>query len=62
VNEQVRDDFALELPPDLPNGNYQIRIGWYDLATGLRLPLRDANNQSAGDAILLDAPLEVKSR
>jgi hypothetical protein len=43
--EIVRDDHRLTVPPDLPPGTYQIVIGWYDLATGARLPV---NGEPAG--------------
>ncbi len=59
TNESVRDDFDVELS-HLANGNYHVVIGWYDLATGARLPLRDANGQPIGDALTLDIPLELK--
>ncbi len=59
VGERVRDEFALNLPNDLANGKYQIKIGWYDLGTGARLSARDENNQTLGDYVLLDAGLEV---
>ncbi len=59
AGEAVRDDFTVNLPENLPAGRYNIEIGWYDLKTGLRLPVRDANNQSIGDSVILDAPVEV---
>lgn len=59
AGERVRDEFALNLPNDLANGKYQIKIGWYDLETGARLSARDASDQILGDHILLDAALEV---
>jgi hypothetical protein len=56
----VRDDFSLALPGDAPSGKYTIAIGWYDLETGLRLPVRDANNQPVSDHVILDSTLEVR--
>ncbi len=38
ANEIVRDDHRIDLPSTLPPGDYQIISGWYDLATGARLP------------------------
>ncbi|HAJ36278.1 MAG TPA: hypothetical protein DCL15_11345 [Chloroflexi bacterium] len=35
--EVVRDAHRLTLPPDLPPGNYRLRVGMYDPATGVRL-------------------------
>ncbi|CAG0934594.1 hypothetical protein TFLX_03568 [Thermoflexales bacterium] len=45
VNEIVPDAHRLDLPPDLPPGEYRIAVGWYDLATGVRLP---ANGDPSG--------------
>jgi hypothetical protein len=44
-----QDKFVLTLPADAPAGEYRLVIGWYDPATGQRLPLR-AGETSAGDA------------
>ena len=56
VGENVRDDFLLTIPDNLPNGKYKIKIGWYDLKTGARLPVRE----TLADSVLLDLPLEVR--
>jgi hypothetical protein len=37
--ETVRDPFALLLPPSLPAGEYEIRVGIYDATTGMRYRL-----------------------
>ena len=34
--ELVRDQFALLLPPTLPAGEYEIRVGIYDSTTSMR--------------------------
>lgn len=39
--EWIRDAFALELPPDLEPGKYEILVGWYDLQTGARVLTRE---------------------
>jgi hypothetical protein len=49
------DAHALALPPDLPPGDYRVVAGWYDLATGRRLPL----GNGAGDEHVLGV-LDVK--
>ncbi len=38
ANEIVPDAHRIELPPDMPAGEYQIAVGWYDLESGDRLP------------------------
>jgi 4-amino-4-deoxy-L-arabinose transferase-like glycosyltransferase len=35
--ESVDDRFAIQLPPDIPPGEYEVRIGLYHPANGLRL-------------------------
>jgi hypothetical protein len=51
--EYLREDVTLELPPGLAPGRYDLIIGFYDEATGGRLPLLDAVGQSLGDSLLL---------
>ena len=47
----LRDGTNLALPPDLPNGNYQVLVGLYDPETSERLGL--INDQSGENAALL---------
>jgi uncharacterized membrane protein len=44
----VLDEHILDLPADLPAGQYSLLIGWYDLQTGLRLP-----SSQGGDSVLV---------
>lgn len=37
--ETIRDQFAIRLPPDLAPGDYQLRIGMYDISSLSRLPV-----------------------
>ena len=37
--ESVRDQFALLLPPTLPDGEYELRVGIYDATTQMRYNL-----------------------
>jgi hypothetical protein len=39
--ELVRDQFALLLPSDLPAGEYEIRVGIYDVETQMRYSLAE---------------------
>ena len=36
--EAVTDSYRLELPPTLPPGSYRLVTGWYDPASGVRVP------------------------
>lgn len=50
----VRDIRYIPLPDDLSHKPYTLAIGWYDTATGQRLPAFDQQNQpAANDAIIL---------
>lgn len=39
TNEVILDYLEFRLPDTFPVGTYQLRVGWYDLATGERRPL-----------------------
>jgi hypothetical protein len=56
VGEVVRGQYGLELPLDMPAGEYRVKAGLYYWETGERLPIRDENGQRIrGDAILLQS-------
>ncbi len=42
VGDYVRDDHRLDLPADLPHGDYTLAVGLYAADTGERLPAYDA--------------------
>ena len=54
AGEVIADEIVLALPPDAPHGNYQIRVGWYDEATGERLAVLDDLGTSQGDFVTVD--------
>lgn len=43
AGEMVRDSFTLTVPADAPPGLYNLEVGWYDPATGQRLPVGDGD-------------------
>ena len=47
TGQAIVDARILTLPPDIPAGLYQLRIGWYDLETFARLPTKE------GDSLIL---------
>ena len=57
----LHDDYVIDLPADMPAGEYQLLIGLYtcetkpagDCGNGDRLNVTDANGQAAGDAVRL---------
>jgi hypothetical protein len=52
--EGIVDEHLL---PDVPPGQYMIKIGMYDVATQNRLPVTDANGQTLLDGILPLGPI-----
>lgn len=51
--ELVPDTAVVNVPAGLPAGEYRLILGMYELATGQRLPVKDASGQPSGDSILL---------
>ena len=45
----MADNYTIQLPSDAPSGEYQLRVGWYELETLTRLPMSQAGNP-IGDA------------
>lgn len=56
AGETVIDQRRIMLPPDLPAGDYQFVLGWYNWQTNERLPLADSDQ----DAVTL--PVTVINR
>jgi hypothetical protein len=55
AGETIIDPRRILLPPDLPPGEYRLRIGWYDWRTDTRVPV-------AGSGDALDLPVTVRNR
>ncbi len=51
--EVVEDVHDLALPPDLAEGDYQLVVGLYTVADGVRLPVLDSQGNSTGDTLPL---------
>lgn len=45
------DEWPVQLPDDLPTGNYQLRVGMYDADTLIRLQTVESFGEPIGDAI-----------
>lgn len=54
-DEVIVDPRQILLPPDLPEGEYALLIGWYDWQTGDRLPLADGS-----DSLRLPVTIRVR--
>ena len=46
AGEIVRDAFHIPLPPETPQGNFEIAVGLYEPATGTRLPVAGSSDGS----------------
>lgn len=59
AGQQVRDPYRLELPDDLPGGQYWLEVGMYEMGTVRRIPQFDASGNIVGDRLIL-GPLLVE--
>jgi hypothetical protein len=50
TGDPLLDAYELEIPPDLPPGEYKLLVGLYDLSTLTRLPV-EINGAPAGDTV-----------
>ncbi|MCA9918477.1 MAG: hypothetical protein KC445_11025, partial [Anaerolineales bacterium] len=55
----IIDEYAIQLPEAAPLGSYQIVLGLYAPANGLRLPIVAEDGTAQGDQFVLPLPLEV---
>jgi 4-amino-4-deoxy-L-arabinose transferase-like glycosyltransferase len=53
TGELVRDEYEFRIDTSAPQGEYQIEVGMYLLASGQRLPVSDENGHTIGDKIVL---------
>ena len=51
--EQIGDNYILELPNDLLQGEYYLIVSMYNAASGKRLPVYSADGRSYGDSIII---------
>lgn len=54
AGDLIDDAHLLDLPADLPSGDYTIRVGFYDPATGARLSRLDNGGDSADLFVTID--------
>jgi hypothetical protein len=58
---QLRDRYRLAVRGTVEPGNYTVYFGWYDPATGARLPVLDAQNNRIGETVTLPVTIEIQS-
>ncbi len=51
--DSVTDEHIIPFPPDLPSGVHTIQVGWYDPATGARLPAVREEKRLPQDAVVV---------
>lgn len=60
AGQVIIDEYAITLPEAAPAGTYQIRLGLYPAASGVRLPIVAEDGAALpGDQFVLPQPLEV---
>ena len=60
LGEVLLDEAGVLMPADAPPGDYRLAVGWYDAATGTRLPIHDgAGERLADDLLVLPLPVVV---
>jgi hypothetical protein len=57
--EILRDTYTLTANANTPPGTYRLKVGLYDPATNIRLPVTDAGGQPVGDAVTLPTTIQV---
>jgi len=60
--QRVIDQHGLALPDDLPSGQYDLLIGWYDLASRERLPLQAGPDAMRDNGLVLSGAVEVRGQ
>ncbi len=63
AGQVIIDEYAIQLPQDAPPGTYQVIVGLYSAANGVRLPIVTENGQTLpGEQFVLPRPFEVVAR
>jgi len=52
--EVIRDQHSIAIPPEAPAGEYQLEVGMYDWASGVRLALVDRDGDVIRDKVLFE--------
>lgn len=57
--EVIVDEYEIQVNANAPSGEYLVKVGMYEAATGQRLPISDQAGKALGDHILLDTSVVV---
>jgi hypothetical protein len=58
-DDYTTPDSVIRVKPDAPPGEYEIRVGLYTLADGIRAQVFDAEGNLAGDSVVLPVKVNV---
>lgn len=58
--EVLRDEYLLVVDPLAPPGEYRLEVGWYNQATGERVPVLNTEGTVLGDHIVLPTSVEIR--
>ncbi|MEJ2749752.1 MAG: hypothetical protein P8183_17865, partial [Anaerolineae bacterium] len=62
AGEVIVDEYAITLPPDASTGQYQVAVGLYTAADGVRLPAVDGAGTAVPDnRVILPITLTVEA-
>jgi hypothetical protein len=59
LDKYVRDEHELEILPGTPPGEYELTIGLYSMANGVRVPVFNREGNSVGDTLTLPTTVQV---
>ena len=57
--QTIVDSYEIQLPPDLPTGEYRLAVGMYDWVTGDRLAVTGNPDRIMSDSRILLAPVQI---
>ncbi|MCD6518724.1 MAG: glycosyltransferase family 39 protein [Anaerolineae bacterium] len=58
-NEVIVDSYLITIDPNAPKGEYHLAVGMYDVRTGQRLPMKDAQGQRLVNDRAILGPFKV---
>jgi hypothetical protein len=59
TDKYVRDEHQIKVLPGTPPGDYQLTVGLYTLADGVRVPVYEPGGALLGDTFTLQTPVRV---
>ncbi len=60
LDKYVRDEHKIEALPGTPPGEYKIEVGFYEMGSGRRLPVLNADGEMVSEGVVLPATIHVR--